>query len=82
MGSGSDSGKGGGSVGGIGGGGGGGGGEGGGGSGGEKGRGRGGRARARAVFNNQLKGAVEVMMAATTVTGSGYGCNNGGDGGR
>jgi hypothetical protein len=35
----------------------------------------------RAVFNNQLKVAAEVMMAATTVTGSGYGCNNGDDGG-
>jgi hypothetical protein len=33
------------------------------------------------VFKNQLKGAAEVMMVATTVTGSGYGCDNGDNGG-
>ncbi len=33
-----------------------------------------------AVFNNQLKVAAKVMMTATTVTGSSYGCDNGNDG--
>ncbi len=42
-----------------------------------KGSGGGGMARARAVFNNQLKGAAEVIMVVTTVTGSGYSCDNG-----
>jgi hypothetical protein len=53
----------------------------GGGSGCGEGSGGGGTARARAVFNNQLKGTAEVIMAVTTVTGSGYSCDNGDHGG-